>query len=279
MLQFESKLKIKEQIYNDKQNNKHIGFVPTMGALHSGHLSLVEQSKKENDVTVVSIYVNPTQFNDPNDLKKYPRSLEKDLEILRKYECDYVFVPNDAEMYPEKDTRVFDFGELDKIMEGKHRAGHFNGVAQIVSKLFEIIKPDNAYFGFKDYQQYMIIKQMVLKLNMNINIIACPIVRESDGLAMSSRNLLLSPEERKNAAVISQVLFKAKEKNRSIPIPDLKKQVVAEINNNPMLSVEYFEIVDETDMSISHEWQKQKKHVGCIAVNLGTIRLIDNIVF
>ncbi len=190
------------------------GFVPTMGALHEGHLSLVDMASKETGHVIVSIFVNPTQFNDPNDLKNYPRNIRKDLELLSGHGVDAVFVPDLHEIYPSPDTRQFDFGKLDKVLEGEHRPGHFNGVAQVVSRLFEIVHPDVAFFGQKDYQQLLIIKKLVEMLEMDVEIVACPIVREPDGLAMSSRNQLLTPEERKHAPKIAETLLRAREMAR-----------------------------------------------------------------
>ena len=259
--------------------NKKIGFVPTMGALHKGHLSLIHESVKENDITVVSIFVNPTQFNDSNDLKNYPRFLDKDLDLLKNTGCDFVFTPLSKEIYPEKDNRIFDFANLDKVMEGKYRQGHFNGVAQVVSKLFYIVKPDVAYFGRKDFQQYVIIKRMVEILKMKVEIKACPIIRESDGLAMSSRNLLLTAEQRKNASFISETLFKARNITNKFSVKELKDWVVNTINKNPFLEVEYFDIVDDVELKSITSWQERNNKVGCIAVKVGKIRLIDNVNF
>lgn len=259
--------------------DEKIGFVPTMGALHKGHLSLIHESVKENDITVVSIFVNPTQFNDSNDLKNYPRFLDKDIDLLKNTGCDFVFAPSSKEIYPEKDNRIFDFGNLDKVMEGKYRQGHFNGVAQVVSKFFNIVKPDVAYFGRKDFQQYVIIKKMVEILNMKVEIKACPIVRESDGLAMSSRNLLLTEEQRKNASFISETLFKARNITNKFSVKELKDWIVNTINTNPFLEVEYFDIVDDVELKSIISWQERNNKVGCIAVKVGEIRLIDNVNF
>ena len=264
---------------NLKQNNKTIGFVPTMGALHEGHLSLMKICRANNDVAVASIFVNPTQFNDKNDLKNYPRMPEKDLAMLKSEGCDYVFMPEVDEMYPESDTRIFEFGKLGEVMEGSHRPGHFNGVAQIVSKLFDVVMPHNAYFGDKDFQQLAIIKQLVLKLNFPINIVPCPIIREPDGLAMSSRNLLLGENERKNAPLIHKTLTIAKAMSNQYSIVDLKKWVVSQINSNLYLKVEYFEIVDDIYLQPMADWSSDTEKVGCIAVKAGNIRLIDNIRF
>lgn len=256
-----------------------VGFVPTMGALHAGHISLVNQAVTENNIVVVSIFVNPTQFNDKGDLERYPRTLESDLKLIEKTGCQIVFAPAVQEVYPETDTRKFNFGELETVMEGKHRPGHFNGVAQVVSKLFDFVKPDKAYFGLKDFQQLAIIKEMVKQLKIDTEIVECPIVREESGLAMSSRNELLTGEERKNAAVISSTLFKAKELSRSKSVNELETWVIETINKNQFLNVEYFEIVDDLRLQPVKNWDEDCKKVGCIAVFCGKVRLIDNIVF
>ncbi len=266
-------------INDHKAKRKSIGFVPTMGALHEGHLSLIECSGKENDATVVSIFVNPTQFNDKNDYNKYPRILEEDLEKLKKVKCDIVFTPSEKEMYPSEDTRDFDFGSLDKVMEGEHRPGHFRGVALIVSKLFEAVMPDKAYFGEKDFQQVTIIKNLVKQLKYDIEIVSCPIIREEDGLAMSSRNMLLSSDQRANVSLISKTLVEAKEQAKKMSISETKDWVVHTINENPFLEVEYFEIVDDVNLDTVTNWNQEVNKVGCIAVHVGTIRLIDNIRF
>jgi pantoate--beta-alanine ligase len=260
-----------------RKENKTIGFVPTMGALHDGHISLVQQSEKGNDRTVVSIFVNPTQFNDKNDLINYPRTVEDDLAKLQKHGVDIVFTPAENEMYPEPDNREFDFGNLDKVMEGARRPGHFNGVAQIVSKLFAAVEPDKAYFGDKDFQQLAIIKQLVQQLHLRVQIVACPIVRESDGLAMSSRNRLLSTIQRENATVISKVLHESKTLVSTMEVAKLKQWVVDRINKNSELEVEYFEIVDDIQLMPVNSWQESSLKIGCIAVKVGNIRLIDNI--
>ena len=239
---------LKEFIACAKAENEKIGFVPTMGALHSGHISLVKQSLLDNDMVVVSIFVNPTQFNDKNDLKNYPRTLEKDYEMLRETGCNVVFVPAPEEMYPEPDTRKFEFGELETVMEGKFRPGHFNGVAQIVSKLFDAVKPHSAYFGEKDFQQLAIIRKMAEQLGLDIEIISCPIVREESGLAKSSRNELLSSEERKKAALISKTLFESCTFANTMSVGALKSWVTEQINAEPALQVEYFEIVEGIGM-------------------------------
>lgn len=262
-----------------KKEGKSIGFVPTMGALHEGHLSLVKESKKNSDVTVVSIFVNPTQFNDAEDLKRYPRTLDKDVELLEKTGCDVVFAPAVEEIYPEPDTRKFDFGYLESVMEGAKRPGHFNGVGQVVSRLFDIVRPEKAFFGMKDFQQVAIIKQMVKQLNSPVQIIPCPIVREESGLALSSRNTLLDDEHRKNAPHIHATLKKARGMASSLSVNELKKWISDEINRNPYLETEYVEIVDDTTLKITEDWKEPGTKVACVAVYAGKIRLIDNMVF
>jgi len=270
---------LKLRISSFKSDGKSIGFVPTMGALHEGHLSLTEESVKNNDITIVSIFVNPTQFNNPNDLKTYPITIEEDLEKLSTYHPDLVFIPEVHEIYPEPDSRVFNFGYLDQVMEGKNRPGHFNGVAQVVSKLFNLVEPDNAYFGRKDFQQVAVIKQMVKDLELSIAVVSCPIIREKDGLAMSSRNLLLSDEERKNASKISETLFKARNLVPDLSVTQLRDWVIEEVNKNPYLSVEYFEIVDDTKLLPVVSWEEANEKIGCITVQVGKVRLIDNVTF
>ena len=262
-----------------RKEGKKIGFVPTMGALHSGHLSLVKESKKNSDLTVVSIFVNPTQFNDPEDLKRYPRTLEKDVELLKTVDCDLVFAPSVEEIYPEPDTRKFDFGYLETVMEGAKRPGHFNGVGQVVSRLFDIVKQDKAFFGMKDFQQVAIIKNMVKQLNFPIEIIPCPIIREESGLALSSRNTLLDEKHKKNAPHIYATLKKARNLASQMNVAELKKWITEEINRNLYLETEYVEIVDDTTLNIVQSWEEKGTKVACVAVYAGKIRLIDNIVF
>lgn len=261
-----------------------VGFVPTMGALHYGHLALVVSATDKCPIVVVSIFVNPTQFNDKNDLKNYPRDLDKDLglleNILRKE--DIVFTPSVEEIYPVEDKRVFRFGNLDNVMEAQHRPGHFNGVGQVVSRLFEIVKPDIAIFGQKDFQQLAVIKELVKQTNDKVKIIAHPIVRENDGLAMSSRNMLLEPEIRKNAPVIFRTISAASEMIGFHDIPEIKTFVTKMINGVPGFDVEYFDIVDDTELipvNVKSELKETKRYFGCIAVRAGKIRLIDNIEF
>ncbi|NQU86666.1 MAG: pantoate--beta-alanine ligase [Mariniphaga sp.] len=268
-----------QQCLSGKGKNMSVGFVPTMGALHKGHLSLVDIASKENDIVVVSIFVNPTQFNDKNDLDRYPKDLNSDLALLKTVNCDVVFSPEVDEMYPDKDDRIFNFGQLEKVREGKHRPGHFNGVAQIVSKLFDAVKPDKAYFGLKDFQQLAIIKALVKILNFDVDIVPCPIIREYDGLAMSSRNRQLTIEQRNESALISQTLIKARNLIHHKSVKELTEWVIKGINKSDMLDVEYFEIVDDENLLPVNNWDEPTVKVGCVAVYCGGIRLIDNIVF
>lgn len=268
---------LKALLAEERKAGKSIGFVPTMGALHNGHLSLVEQCKKENDICVVSIFVNPTQFNDKNDLRTYPRTLKKDCELLEPLGCDYIFAPSEEEMYPEPDTRVFNLGAVAEVMEGAYRPGHFNGVAQIVSKLFDIIMPDNAYFGEKDFQQIAVIREMARQLNMQINIVACPIIRENDGLAMSSRNTRLTPEQRQFAPVIAQTLKESLNFAASKSVHEVENWVTKTLNETPYMRVEYYEIIDGNTLQPINDWKDTEAPVGCITVFCGDVRLIDNI--
>lgn len=270
---------LREALSEDRNAGKTVGFVPTMGALHQGHLELVKRSVSENDVSVVSIFVNPTQFNDPGDLLKYPRTLEADCDLLRSVACTYVFTPDAKEIYPEPDTRPFDFGDLVTGMEGRFRPGHFNGVAQVVSRLFDIVKPDKAYFGEKDFQQSAVVRELVRQLDLNIQIIVCPIVREKDGLAMSSRNRRLDENQRKQAVIISETLFESVEMKKNVSVRDLKRRVINRINAAPGLQVEYFEIVDGTTLQPVEKWEDTNYPVGCTAVFAGEVRLIDNVTY
>lgn len=264
----------------EKKNGKLVGFVPTMGALHPGHLSLVEQAGKNCDTVVVSIFVNPTQFNDSGDLERYPRDLDADMKLLADTSCELVFAPSVEEVYPDgTDTRVFDFGQLDEVMEGKHRPGHFNGVAQVVSRLFDIVKPDKAFFGQKDFQQLAIVRDMVRQLNLGTDVVACPVVRESDGLAMSSRNRLLTQKHRKSAPLIAKTLSESCNFVQSKSVADAKKFVRNAIDVEENLELEYFEIVDGQTLQPVDNWSESNYIVGCIAVFAGEIRLIDNVVY
>jgi pantoate--beta-alanine ligase len=281
------------QIINTKQEltsqmaacvrqGKTIGFVPTMGALHAGHASLVKRACKENDVCVVSVFVNPTQFNNKEDLLKYPRNIAKDAELLADLGVHFVFAPSPEEMYnPEEmeQTFVFDFAGLDQVMEGKMRPGHFNGVVQVVSRLFDLVQPSRAYFGEKDFQQLAIIHHMVERSSMaerytNLQIIDCPIIREDSGLAMSSRNERLSQEEKETAVAISKTLFASKEWAKSANVKEVQQQVINTINSVEGLEVEYYEIVDKNTLQPTDKWENA---VGCVTVYCGPVRLIDNI--
>lgn len=261
-------------------NNKSIALVPTMGALHEGHLSLVKQAKLDCDICVVSVFVNPTQFNNKEDLKKYPRNLEKDARLLADNKVDFVFAPTVEEVYPEPDTRQFDFGALDKVMEGKFRPGHFNGVAQVVSRLFDMVNPDKAYFGEKDFQQLAIIRAMVKQLSLNVEIVPMPIVREASGLALSSRNERLSDNQKKLATnIYKNLLLSKNEYQKTESVESTNKKVVSSINEVEDLEVEYFEIVEGLTLQPVEDWSDSDYIVGCITVFCGDVRLIDNIVY
>ena len=256
---------------------KTIGLVPTMGALHAGHASLVKRAVAENDVVVVSDFVNPTQFNDKDDLAKYPRTLDADCRLLESCGAAFVFAPSVEESYPEPDTRTCSYAPLDTVMEGKYRPGHFNGVCQIVSKLFLIVEPTRAYFGEKDFQQLAIIREMVRRYPFDLQIVGCPIVREADGLALSSRNAHLSGEQRKQALQISKALFASVDYAKSHTLAETKAFVEKTIADAEGLRLEYFEIVDGNTLQTVGEWEESKYIVGCITVFCGEVRLIDNI--
>ena len=270
-------IELKNLLDTFRAEGKSIGFVPTMGALHNGHASLVERSVRENDVTVVSVFVNPTQFNDKNDLKNYPRTLDADCALLERVGATVVFAPTVEEMYPTEDTRQFSFAPLDSVMEGACRPGHFNGVAQIVSKLFYAVEPRKAYFGEKDFQQLAIIREMVRQLSINVEIVGCPIVREEDGLAMSSRNTLLSEDERELALTISSTLFASADFAQVNTLAATKAFVEDMINDTDGLDLEYYQIVDGNTLQEIEEWDDSDYVVGCIALFCGSVRLIDNI--
>lgn len=277
MLIVQTIAELKACLNGEREQGHSVGLVPTMGALHAGHASLVERSVKENDVTVVSIFLNPTQFNDKKDLERYPRTLEADCELLEKCGAQVVFAPSVDEVYPEPDTRVFSYPPTDAVMEGAFRPGHFNGVCQIVSKLFDYVEPDRAYFGEKDYQQICVIRRMVEDLKMDINIVACPVIREESGLARSSRNTLLSDEERQLAAHIYRVLSESRKKQMSVA--ETHDFVVREIDTIEGLKVQYFSIVDGLTLADVSTWDDAESVVGCITVYCGAvpIRLIDHI--
>ena len=270
---------LQNALFDDRKQGKSIGLVPTMGALHEGHASLVRQSVKENDITVVSVFVNPTQFNDKNDLKNYPRDLEADCRLLEDCGADYVLAPSVEEMYPTPDTRHFEYPPVSTVMEGAHRPGHFNGVCQVVSRLFYIVRPLRAYFGEKDWQQIAVIKAMVRHLGLDVQIVECPIVRDSDGLARSSRNTLLSPDERAIAPAIYKALSESVGYAKTHTLKETHDKVVSDINSVEGLDVEYFAIVDGNTLQDVAEWEDSPYVVGCITVYCGKtpIRLIDHI--
>ena len=262
-----------------KKEGKTVGLVPTMGALHQGHLSLVERCRRENDVVVVSVFVNPTQFNNKEDLRTYPRTEEADKALLAEAGCDIVFMPTVEEVYPEPDTRVFDLGPVAEVMEGAMRPGHFNGVAQIVSKLFMMVKPDRAYFGEKDFQQIAVIRQMVKNEGFNLQIVPCSIVREADGLAKSSRNVRLSAEARQTAPSIYRTLQESLDYAKSHTVAETQKFVTDCINSYPGMEVEYYQIVDGITLMPVNNWNESNYIVGCVTVYCGGVRLIDNIAY
>ena len=276
---FKKIVDLQNALFDERKQGKNVGLVPTMGALHEGHASLVRRSVSENEVTVVSVFVNPTQFNDKNDLKNYPRDLEADCRLLEACGADYVLAPEVEEMYPTPDTRHFEFPPVSTVMEGAHRPGHFNGVCQVVSRLFYIVRPDRAYFGEKDWQQIAIVKAMVRQLGLGVQIVECEIVRDDDGLARSSRNTLLSADERAIAPAIYKALKDSLTYAKKHTLKETHDKVVADINKVDGLDVEYFSIVDGNTLQDVAEWEDSAYIVGCITVYCGKtpIRLIDHI--
>ena len=276
---FHKIVELQNTLFDDRKKGRSVGLVPTMGALHDGHASLVKKSVKENNITVVSVFVNPTQFNDPKDLSSYPRDLEADCKLLESVGADYVFAPSVEEMYPTPDTRHFEFPPISTVMEGAHRPGHFNGVCQVVSRLFYIVRPDRAYFGEKDWQQIAVVKAMVKSLGLNVNIVECPIIRDTDGLARSSRNTLLSAEERMIAPNIFKALKESVKYAKKHTVQETHDYVVNQINAVEGLDVEYFEIVDGNSLQSINNWNDTDYAVGCITVYCGArpVRLIDHI--
>ena len=261
-----------------KAEGKSVGLVPTMGALHDGHVSLMEKARGDNDVVVVSVFVNPTQFNNPDDLRTYPRTEEADCTRMRDAGVDIAFIPSVEEIYPEPDNRVFDLGKVAEVMEGAMRPGHFNGVAQIVSKLFRMVEPTRAYFGEKDFQQIAVIRRMVeIEGFKNLEIVDCPIKREADGLALSSRNVRLTPHQREIAPNIHRIMVESLDKARDCSVEEVKRSVIDAVNAYPEMDVEYYEIVNAADMQPITDWSQASQAVGCITVYLGDVRLIDNI--
>lgn len=270
---------LQNALFDDRKAGKSVGLVPTMGALHQGHASLVRRSVEENDVTVVSVFLNPTQFNDKGDLDRYPRTLDADCQLLESIGADYVLAPSVEEMYPVPDTRQFEFPPVSTVMEGARRPGHFNGVCQVVSRLFYIVRPDRAYFGEKDWQQIAVVKQLVKYIGMNVQIVECDIVRDDDGLAKSSRNTLLAPDERAIAPAIYKALKKSVADAKKLTVAETHDSVVNEINAIDGLEVEYFEIVNGDTLLPVASWDDAPHVVGCITVYCGKtpIRLIDHI--
>lgn len=272
---------LRETMKGHRIAGQTIGLVPTMGALHAGHLSLMDRARKDNDIVVASIFVNPTQFNNPTDLQTYPRTEDADCEKLEKAGVDYAFIPSVDEIYPEPDTRVFDLGPVAEVMEGAMRPGHFNGVAQIVSKLFSFVGPTRAYFGEKDFQQIAVIRKMAQLEGFTFDIVACPIVREPDGLALSSRNVRLSPEQREIAPEIHRILAESVNLAKDKSVEDVKQWVKEEIDRQPFMETEYYEIVNPLTMQPTLRWHTDEGNgvVGCVTVYCGDVRLIDNITY
>lgn len=268
---------IQKFLKSEREKGHSVGLVPTMGALHEGHISLVRRAEKENDIVVASVFVNPVQFNNSTDFEKYPRTPERDIEMLQNAGCDAVFVPSEKEMYPVPVTDKYDFGDLERVMEGVCRPGHFNGVAIVVRKLFEIVMPDRAYFGEKDFQQQAIIRKLVADLSLNLTIVPCDIVREKDGLAMSSRNMRLTPEERAVAPMIYKVLSEVAALKDSLSPDEMKKSALEKYADIKDFDIEYVEITDETNLKSIKSWDNCKNARIFVALQLGQVRLIDNL--
>ena len=276
MLIFHQIIEVKSYVAQKKQQNMTIGFVPTMGALHQGHISLIDASKKVCDITICSIFVNPTQFNNAGDLSRYPRTPEVDIQLLGNAGCDALYMPDVNDIYPKPDTRQFEFGYIDTVLEAAHRPGHYNGVGQVVSILLAGIAPHKAFFGSKDYQQVMVVKSLVKQLKLDVDIISCPILREEDGLAMSSRNMLLSTEERKIAALVPKMMQHAKVLAMEQGIEAAKIVVAIEISKVSSMKLDYYEICDADTLEPLIKINPNKKAISLIAVFVGNIRLIDN---
>lgn len=272
---FNSKQAVRTYLDELRSKSKSIGFVPTMGALHDGHLSLIEQARKKADIIVCSIFVNPTQFNDKKDLENYPRPVEEDIKKLEQAECDILFLPDVNEMYSSSENWSIELDNLDKILEGKIRPGHYQGVTQIVNKLFNIIKPDFAFFGQKDYQQFMVISYMVKKLRIKVDLILCPIIRDKDGLAMSSRNIYLSANDRKNALALFKALSKCRELFKTKSINQLKAEIISYLKSAPGIEMEYFEIYNAKSFQIAKS-KRTGSIIALVAAKVGPIRIIDN---
>ncbi|MCB0804650.1 MAG: pantoate--beta-alanine ligase [Bacteroidales bacterium] len=278
MEKFETVSHIRDFLQPIKRSGKKIGFVPTMGALHEGHISLIKEARNDTDVVVCSIFVNPKQFNNPEDLEKYPRDIARDIHLLEIADCDVVFIPSEQEIYPDDKSENFDFGLLENVMEGTFRPGHFNGVATVVKRLFEIVDPDNAYFGLKDYQQLLIVYKMTKDLKLPVEIIPCPIVREKNGLAMSSRNERLSAEEREQATLLYETLKMVKIRSGYASVGEISSFVEQQFRRNKFVKLEYFEIVDMYTLQPLKTWASSNNVIACIAAWVGPVRLIDNMI-
>jgi pantoate--beta-alanine ligase len=274
---FKTKFAIKEFLFTVRNQKIKIGLVPTMGALHDGHLSLVKQSKTSCDFTIVSIFVNPTQFNNSEDLKKYPKSLKKDIQLLENAGCDLLFIPEVDEMYPETEEWTYEVGPMNNILEGKFRPGHYKGVTQIVFKLFDLMKPDSAFFGQKDYQQFLVISKMCQDFNLNVDLIACPIIREADGLAMSSRNVRLSSLERNKSLMLFKSLEFIRTNFLQLPIDKLLERAKLFYENDVDLSLEYLKICNTLTLEEIHV-EKNHNSIALVACVVGETRLIDNMI-
>lgn len=281
MLIIKDAAELESFVAREKSNGRSIGFVPTMGALHAGHLSLVERCVSENDVCVVSVFVNPTQFNNPTDLATYPRDEEADARLLAKAGVTVMFAPGVDDIYPNGTERDHEFalGAAAEVMEGKYRPGHFQGVAQVVCRLFQLVRPTRAYFGEKDFQQIAVVRNMTRSEGLDVEIVPCPIKRADDGLALSSRNALLTPEQRAQAPLIHQALMESKTYALNHSLAETREAVVKRIDANPGMRVEYYEIVDAETMQPVDNWAEARWVVGCITVYCGPIRLIDNITY
>lgn len=276
MLIFDKIRDVREYLDQKRKNKASVGFVPTMGALHAGHISLIGISRKETDITVCSIFVNPTQFNNQADLTKYPRTPEKDIAMLEAAGCDVLYMPDVADVYPEQDKRSFDFGYLDTILEGAHRPGHFNGVGQVVSILLEGVEPDKAFFGSKDYQQVMVVKELARQLKLPVEIVACPILREPDGLAMSSRNVRLNEAERTVAGLVPQMMQEAREIVKRDGIAAAKAYIAEQVSKQALMKLDYYEVCDADTLKLLDQYSPSQPAVSLIAVFVGNVRLIDN---
>lgn len=270
--------RMREVVQALRCDGRRIGFVPTMGALHEGHLQLLRTAAQENDITICSIFVNPTQFNNPEDYKLYPRTLEQDIDLLQAIGCDYLFVPSAADVYPQQSLLQFSFGVLDAVMEGTHRPGHFSGVATVVGKLFNIVQPHKAYFGQKDLQQVAIIRQLVNSISFDLELVCCPTIREADGLAMSSRNKRLSLGERQIATILYKALALAKQQLKRKPVAAVKEEVTTYLGSGKGVELEYFDIVETSTLQPVHDIGSLNEVALCIAAFVGPVRLIDNII-